>query len=259
MRHLERVSRYCFLMGQLLQVSYQRLRSQPTTQFHTAQHIAHNTILPPMPSHPPFYPRYPPPPLTAALLATCNRYVAMPLSPDDPPAAVHAALQELGVACLVTVPHLNALLFAGHTQSKVPVVLLDTDINTSVARQSLIAEPCERSGPRRLDQDRSDRLLDDVVLILRTSGTTAVHKLVPFTLRRLVSAGHALAESMALCQADLGLNMMPLHHIGGIACNIFAPLISRGAMVFCPAFDAERWAEVVRSQGVTWCYMVPSM
>ena len=72
--------------------------------------------------------------------------------------------------------------------------------------------------------------LDDVALILQTSGTTAVPKLVPFTLRRLCDSGGALATSMNLSRADMGLGCMPLHHVGGIACNLFAPLVSGGSV-----------------------------
>ena len=69
--------------------------------------------------------------------------------------------------------------------------------------------------------------LDDDALILHTSGTTGKSKRVPFSLRRLLASGNALAGSLELRESDVGLNMMPLHHVGGITCNLMAPLLSK--------------------------------
>ena len=68
--------------------------------------------------------------------------------------------------------------------------------------------------------------LGDVVLLLSTSGTTGRIRFVPFSLRRLLASGAILAATMQLCTFDCGVNMMPLHHVGGITCNLIAPLIS---------------------------------
>ena len=106
------------------------------------------------------------------------------------------------------------------------------------------------------------------MLILSTSGTTGNPKGVPFSLERLLASGRALADSMDLGTADVGLNMgMPLHHVGGIACNLIAPLVSRGRCRFDAAFSAEGWLDAVaakpqadaRAPTVTWCYQVAAM
>ena len=108
----------------------------------------------------------------------------------------------------------------------------------------------------------------DTVLMLPTSGTTGEAKIVSFTLRRLLAAGAQLAISMGLSTADVGINIgMPLHHVGGIACNLMAPLISRGRMIFRSMFSASEWLESIHSPllleaaqpTVTWCYAVPAM
>lgn len=52
------------------------------------------------------------------------------------------------------------------------------------------------------------------VLLLHTSGTTGAKKLVPYTLEMLVVAAGCVASSWALGPSDVGLNMMPLVHIG---------------------------------------------
>ena len=101
---------------------------------------------------------------------------------------------------------------------------------------------------------------EDIVLILHTSGTTGISR-VPFTLRRLIACGRALAHSLELGALDVGLNMMPLHHVGGIACNLAAPLVSRSRMIYADSFVAAEWHTLVRTPRptVTWCYAVPTM
>ena len=54
--------------------------------------------------------------------------------------------------------------------------------------------------------------------------------------------------------------MMPLHHVGGIVRNLFAPVIA-GGLVVCVegAFDPDTFWNVVPLYGVTWYYASPTM
>ncbi|CAN0572100.1 unnamed protein product, partial [Laminaria digitata] len=108
--------------------------------------------------------------------------------------------------------------------------------------------------------DTPKRSPDDDVLILRTSGSTGEPKTVSFTLAKLMRSGAAIGQSLVLSPADLGISMLPLHHIGGIACNLIAPLIAGTPMLFCTAFDPKTFFEaLVGRQGASWCYLVPAM
>ena len=102
---------------------------------------------------------------------------------------------------------------------------------------------------------------DDAALVLLTSGTTGQSKRVVFPLRRLIEGGRAIADSLALTQDDVALNLLPLHHVGGIACNLMAPLASGSRLRCEPRFDAEAFFAAVTDTGApaTWCYAVPAM
>ena len=83
--------------------------------------------------------------------------------------------------------------------------------------------PMQAPGGHSRDSSGISRL-DKILLLLETSGTLGEPKAVPFTLWRMVKSSRLLASSMWL-----GLGIMPLHHVWGIACNLFAPLVSGGA------------------------------
>lgn len=57
---------------------------------------------------------------------------------------------------------------------------------------------------------------DDVVLNLLTSGSTGVPKCVQHTNRSLLARIWATAAANGFCPEDVGLNWMPLDHVGGI-------------------------------------------
>ena len=40
-----------------------------------------------------------------------------------------------------------------------------------------------------------------------------------------LNAGAIIGQSLRLSPADLGISILPLHHVGGIACNLIAPLL----------------------------------
>mmetsp|Transcript_7471 Transcript_7471/g.23340 ORF Transcript_7471/g.23340 Transcript_7471/m.23340 type:complete len:441 (-) Transcript_7471:44-1366(-) len=96
-------------------------------------------------------------------------------------------------------------------------------------------------------------------LVLRTSGTTGQPKLVYKTQQQLSRGGAIIAKTLMLEPSDCCLNFMPLHHIGGIVANIYAPLASGSGAVYIAKFSA---ALVLNLDNlvpkVTWIYCVPS-
>ena len=64
---------------------------------------------------------------------------------------------------------------------------------------------------------QEDMYVDDVALILHTSGTTSRPKIVPLTQRNLMMSAHNIAQTLALDAHDRCLNIMPLFHIHGLS------------------------------------------
>lgn len=101
--------------------------------------------------------------------------------------------------------------------------------------------------------------LDDQSLVLHTSGTSGKKKVVPYTLRSLIVGTCAVMSSWDLKEDDINMNMMPLFHVGGIARNLFAPILSGGSAVMCAGFDAAAFWSLSTELGTTWYYAAPTM
>jgi acyl-CoA synthetase (AMP-forming)/AMP-acid ligase II len=66
--------------------------------------------------------------------------------------------------------------------------------------------------------------LDEIALVLHTSGTTSRPKIVPITHRNIFYSVHNIADTYALAPSDCCLNMMPLFHIHGLIGALSASL-----------------------------------
>ncbi|KIM44384.1 hypothetical protein M413DRAFT_67790 [Hebeloma cylindrosporum] len=101
--------------------------------------------------------------------------------------------------------------------------------------------------------------LDDISLILHTSGTSGKKKVVRYSLRTLLVGTWCIARSWDLKPDDINLNMMPLFHVGGIMRNLMAPILSGGSSIICGGFDPNMfWSLAVKLQP-TWYYAAPTV
>ena len=189
-----------------------------------------------------------------ALLSAMGSYCAVPLAPDSPAEKIASVLANAHVDCVLACdmePYASrvrdAAVAADHAHdasTSTPVILLRGGPTPNGAlslppspkptRRAALFDCSSEVAPKR-----SSTRATDTVLVLHTSGTSSRPKMVPFSLARLLAGGRALAESMRLTSADVGLNAMPLHHVGGIVCNLVATLVSGGSMDFQVVFDAS--------------------
>jgi acyl-CoA synthetase (AMP-forming)/AMP-acid ligase II len=95
-----------------------------------------------------------------------------------------------------------------------------------------------------------------LVLIMQTAGSCSHPKLVPFSLRRLVETGLTITSWTQLSVDDIGVSMMPLHHIDGISSNLIAPIVagSHTQMAHTIWHDTAGWHVPFESNGIrlTW-------
>ncbi|KAL1529131.1 hypothetical protein AB1Y20_000091 [Prymnesium parvum] len=198
------------------------------------------------------------------LLAAMHWHCVVTISPTETALGAEALLRGSGATCLVATAAIEAASAAA-SAAGVPYVEL-REARDQEGKFTL-ASPPAGTPPAAA---RAASGLEDDVLVLHTSGTTGKKKRVPFSLRRLLASGRALASSLALQPSDLGLNMMPLYHVGGIACNLLCPMVSGSRMIFLPAFSAEAFFDAVSGETqvvasaevlppITWCYQAPAM
>lgn len=187
------------------------------------------------------------------LVVAMRRYCVVPLNPSAPAENIAATLSRLQIRCVIS-PAGEKIALASQ-QAGIPHIMMqpkDKDGSFELARST---SSCSLSAHGMHGAPNNH------VLVLQTSGTTSEPKSVPFTLQRLIESGRALADSMQLNGSDVGLNVMPLHHVGGIACNVMAPLLSSSSMIYVTWLDASNWYASIENVelAITWCYAAPAM
>jgi acyl-CoA synthetase (AMP-forming)/AMP-acid ligase II len=203
-----------------------------------------------------------------SLFAGLRRYCVVTIDPMQPAANVSAALGRLYPRCLVTLAGPKGRQVS--EASNIPLVCIKAkggggDQGDHGAFILVDPPAAPKGGGGGGSGGSGDRIpltkLSETVLILQTSGTTSLPKLVTFSVERLLESGKALRDSMHLSASDVGLNTMPMHHVGGIACNMMAPLVSTGRMVYSTWTMAEEWYRTIESKSlpITWCYAAPVM
>ncbi len=101
--------------------------------------------------------------------------------------------------------------------------------------------------------------LDDVALILHTSGTTSRPKMVPLTHRNLAASAMHIADTLRLTPEDRCLNVMPLFHIHGLVAAVLASLHAGASVVCTPGFLAPEFFGWLDKSRPTWYTAVPTI
>jgi len=101
--------------------------------------------------------------------------------------------------------------------------------------------------------------LQDVALVLHTSGTTSRPKQVPLTHRNLRASACNIRDTLKLTPADRCLNVMPLFHIHGLMAAVLASLTEGASVYSTPGFSALRFFAWLDDAHPTWYTAVPTM
>ncbi len=98
-------------------------------------------------------------------------------------------------------------------------------------------------------------------LLLRTSGTTSVPKVVPLKQKDLVTNSLILADSIGIHAEDVTYSVMPLDHIGGISASILCS-VAVGASITCDGiYNPHSMVEALSLSNPrpTWYSAVPTI
>ena len=101
--------------------------------------------------------------------------------------------------------------------------------------------------------------LEDVSLVLYTSGTTGFSKGVQIPWRQVLFNAFNTALACDLSWKDTALGMLPLFHTGGLHCVATPVLHQGGRVVLTDGFDADRSVSLLREGGITTTIAVPTM
>lgn len=165
------------------------------------------------------------PVLAAVCLAVANRYIAAPINRDLSvgPDQFQADVLVSGASCiLITGEDVDRLQLSGPLSwadregIRVFVVEYHNDLDQDdMLRLLTLTEMVDTS----LSQSASIRphaepnIGDDISIVLFTSGTSGIKKIVPITVNNIVSGVDSVIDSWDLKESDVCLNMMPLFHM----------------------------------------------
>lgn len=171
--------------------------------------------------------------------------VAVPLPAEGPAAALTARLQRAQAKACVVLPGPGPLLddpaaWAADT----PWHQLPAHVLTAAAPQHV-----PPAAPWRLDAP---------LVVLETSGTSGTPSVVPLTVQQVLMQSLGSAARLGHLPGDIWLDVLPLHHIGGLM--ILWRALIFGASVCLPGkFEAATMAPLLQHGAITLTSVVPTM
>jgi len=205
--------------------------------------------------------------LAATVIAVSNSYVAAPINPAAGPAQVKADIELSGASAIIS--QISEASTLELESIGLDLFFIQEDAKAGIRLKNGASNSSGRLGPNQMD---------DIAMVLFTSGTSGNRKVVPITVGGILHGVQIVVVSWGLTSKDICLNMMPLYHMyvcpplylrinrladalsrGGIIRNIFAPLFSGGSTICCPSFDPNLFWDQVEEAQPTWYYASPTM
>jgi acyl-CoA synthetase (AMP-forming)/AMP-acid ligase II len=194
------------------------------------------------------------PEMATAFLAISAVCTCAPLNPSSPLEDFKFSMVDLHIKALVT------SLVMDHPSRKaafdlgIPVFDLEPDELSA----GIFTLTCEMP----VDDTIHEPILmgmDDVALVLHTSGTTSRPKIVPLTHRNIFYSLRNIAEAYKLEPTDRCLNMMPLFHVHGLIGAVATSLLSGASVICAPGFLSHQVLGWLTEMGPTWYTAVPTI
>ena len=117
----------------------------------------------------------------------------------------------------------------------------------------------QTEGPTRPTGAHRPPAPNDVALVLHTSGTTALPKVVPLTQANLMASARQIAATLKLTPSDRCLNLMPLFHTHGLSGALLSSIASGATFVTTPALEPASFGRWLIDSEATWYTAVPTM
>jgi oxalate---CoA ligase len=174
--------------------------------------------------------------LTVSSIATC-----CPIDPRLKRDEVQSALQALSVSAVVDA-----------TDEPVFREIAET-LGLKFMHMSFSAPaevPQRRAGQVRSHGQTAD--VDDIALILQTSGTTSKPKLVPLSHANILGAAEAIGRAYRLSGSDVCLNPMPHHHVHGLISAGLSSLLAGSAQYCASSFAPAAIEAALEALQPTW-------
>jgi acyl-CoA synthetase (AMP-forming)/AMP-acid ligase II len=195
-------------------------------------------------------------PMIVSFLAAAFAGTAAPLNPSYTEDEFRFFLEDTAARALILPPvgGEEARRAAGDA---VPILVIDMDASGTMSLASLknSARVSSVNRPRSVTPPG----VDDVALVLHTSGSSGRPKRVPLAHSNLSISAGTVARSYALGPDDVSLCVMPLFDAHGLVASTLATLSTGGTVVAPIKFNPLSFWRVARDHGVTWYSAVPAL
>jgi acyl-CoA synthetase (AMP-forming)/AMP-acid ligase II/acyl carrier protein len=104
-------------------------------------------------------------------------------------------------------------------------------------------------GPANVDQ----------AVVIATSGSTGLPKLVNLQQVAVLRGCRAMAHALQLTPTDRTLLALPLHHTHGLVSGLLMPLLTGGSVVVAEHFSAQEVLTLLQQQSISWVSLPPAM
>ena len=199
------------------------------------------------------------PEMAACFMACASGVASAPLNPAYRADEFEFYLSDLNAKALIveagsTSPAIDVALRQG-----VRLLELVVAEGAPAGHFSLVPRQATDAGENAAAAHDGPAQLDDVSMVLHTSGTTSRPKIVPLSQRNLAASASNIRNTLQFSATDCGLNIMPLFHIHGLIAGVLAPLAA-GSQVFCtPGFNALKFFAWMDEAQPSWYTAVPTM
>lgn len=183
-------------------------------------------------------------------LATTSVATCAPLNPGYTRDEFDFYLRDVNASLLILPVGMNCVAEAVAEALEIPVARLQMADERGAMCPSLQGAP--ETAPTMA-------LLEDVALVLHTSGTTSRPKIVPLSHRNITASVADVARVTELTEADRCLHAMPMFHIGGLIDLTLTPLAVGGVVLYSGAFTSDAFFASLSDLKPTWFQCVPTM
>jgi acyl-CoA synthetase (AMP-forming)/AMP-acid ligase II/acyl carrier protein len=193
------------------------------------------------------------PEMAVAFLAVAAGATSAPLNPAYRTGEFEFYLSDLGAKALIVQADMDSPARAAAKARRIPVLDLavagEAEAGIFTLSGTGIAAPCRTGFARAVD----------TALVLHTSGTTSLPKIVPLTQANLCMSARSIQATLQLESQDRCLNIMPLFHTHGLVGALLSSLAAGASVVCTPGFYGPQFYDWLDAFRPTWYTAVPTM
>ncbi|CDR02699.1 non-ribosomal peptide synthetase [Streptomyces iranensis] len=186
----------------------------------------------------------------ALLLGVLAAAACCPVNPLWSATETQDYLDTLDVALIVLADGAGTAAAQQVAAAKAPAVTL------RFTGEDLVVEPQDGGRPA---ETAATGPYPDEALLLRTSGTTSIGKVVSLSAAGVVAAAQATVDAYHLTDSDRRFNIMPFFHVQGLVGSLIASLLPGGSIVCAPAPDPATALRHALDSEATWLSATPTM